>query len=59
MGHYLASGRSSLWKTAADLGAVTIFQQKPEKMGFHLSFTSVVGEKKISGVTPEMVSVLD
>lgn len=44
MGHYLASGRSSSWETAADLGAVTIFHQDPEKMAFHLSFTSGVGE---------------
>lgn len=51
IGHYLASGRSSSWETAAGLGAVTILQQKPEKDG-------IKGGEKILRVTPEMVSIL-
>lgn len=57
MGHYLVSGRSSAWETAAGLGAVTILQQKPEKDGISFVFYIKSGEK-ILQVTPEMVSIL-
>lgn len=48
MGHYLASGRSSSWETAAGLGAVTILQQKPEKDGISFVFYIKGGEKNLT-----------
>lgn len=54
-GRYLASERSSLWETAAGLGAVTNFPQKPEKDGIlFVSYIKGGGKKNILGVTPEM-----